>query len=128
MQNQSLTKSPPTQPSKSTGITENDVESDCIAWLKALGWRVDRNNRGLYYTPDGRKQMIGRKGQCDWRAVRRFGTEVQYFEFEAKSPTGSVSKEQAEYIAILRHYRIPAWVVRSLDDLKVELITEGFDG
>ncbi len=115
-----------------TGIpvlqTENDVEADCIQFLRARRWRVDRNNVGTFATVDGRRMGMGRRGQCDWRAVRRHGKDIQYFEFEAKATNGRLSPGQAEYIALLRHYGIPAFMVNSLDSLKVNLLEHGYLG
>lgn len=108
--------------------TENDVEADCVQFLRARKWRIDRNNVGRFVTADGRTMGMGRRGQCDWRAVRRHGKEIQYFEFEAKATNGRLSPGQAEYIALLRHYGIPAFMVNSLDSLKVNLLEHGYLG
>ena len=130
--------------------SENDVEFDCLTFLKAQGWRPDRNPRGVLYTYDGRPMTIGRKGQCDWRAVRvrmmpcpwcsdasksdvscfclgtRVFRMVQYLEFETKRTRGKAGKAQDEYIALLLHHNIPACAVDSLDALKRELRGFGY--
>jgi hypothetical protein len=94
---------PPPKPSQS----ENDVEHAIVHFLRRRGWLVDRNQVGLLYTADGRPCPVGRRGQCDWRAVRPLaGGErgaAQYLEIEVKAPGWKPTKVQREYMALRTH-------------------------
>lgn len=88
--------------------SENEVEVDIIAFLRARGWIVDRNQVGLFFTRDARPVRVGREGQCDWRAVRhRTAGGCDYLEVEAKATGQKPDKAQLEYIALRRHQGIP---------------------
>ena len=56
----------------------------------------------------------GRKGQCDWRAVRRNG-HIEYLEVEIKATGKNPSKEQMEYLALRKHQGIPVTWADSLE-------------
>lgn len=110
----SLTPRPTSQahPSRTAGskqsahITENDVEAAIVHFLRQRGWLVERNQVGLLYTADGRPCPVGRRGQCDWRAIRPlpgFPGAVEHFEIEVKRPGAKPSKPQREYMAMRTH-------------------------
>jgi hypothetical protein len=91
---------PPSPASQS----ENDVEHAIVHFLRRRGWLVDRNQVGLLYTADGRPCPVGRRGQCDWRAVRPLagavGGAAQYMEIEVKAPGRKPTQVQREYMAL----------------------------
>ena len=97
------------QPADNTAnLTENQVEAAIVQFLRGLGWIVERNHVGVYYTSDGRAIHIGRRGQCDWRAVRPDHDEVagaacEYLEVEVKRPGAKPTKDQQEYMALRSH-------------------------
>ena len=99
------------------GLTENQVESAIIGFLQRHGWIVDRNMVGLLYTADGRPCPVGRRGQCDWRAVRPTSTPgvVQYLELETKRPGAKPTCAQREYMAIRQHQGVAVTWADSLD-------------
>lgn len=89
--------------SKPAPVTENDVERAIVTFLKDRGWTVERNQVGLLYTSDGRPCPVGRRGQCDWRAIRPLPDApglAQYLEVEVKRPGAVPSKAQREYMAL----------------------------
>ena len=93
--------------SKQSGpITENEVEYAVVHFLRARGWIVERNQVGLLYTADGRPCPVGRKGQCDWRAMRPLPGapgKAYYFEVELKRPGAKPTQVQREYMALRKH-------------------------
>lgn len=90
----------PSPPSLHT--SENEVERDIIGFLQQQtpAWIIDRNHVGLFFNRIGTPIKMGRKGQCDWRAMRA----GQYFEFEVKAPGEKPKPAQYEYMA-LREYQ-----------------------
>jgi len=97
-----------------TEKTENDVEYNCIKWLKDLRWIADRIHVGVFYTRDGRVVAIGRPGQPDWRFKRR----RQYMEIEFKAPGKKPNKQQEEYLATMRALGVLCTWVDSLTALQ----------
>ena len=90
-------------PSKPRPVTENDVEAAIVRFLRDRGWIVERNQVGLLYTADGRPCPVGRRGQCDWRAIRPVPGlmgAAEYLEVEVKRPGAKPSKVQREYMAM----------------------------
>jgi hypothetical protein len=105
---------PPPKPSQS----ENDVEHAIVAFLRARSWLVDRNQVGLLYTADGRPCPVGRRGQCDWRAVRPTDLNrgpCQYMEIEVKAPGQRPTKVQREYMALRTHQGVLVVCADSLE-------------
>jgi hypothetical protein len=92
----------PSPPSLHT--SENKVERDIICFLQQQtpNWIIDRNHVGLFFNRMGTPVKIGRKGQCDWRAMRA----GQYFEFEVKAPGEKPKPAQYEYMALRTHQGI----------------------
>lgn len=104
----SSTNSKPSRPHliEKTAVTENDVEAAIVGFLRRRGWTVERNQVGLLYTADGRPCPVGRKGQCDWRALRPVPDlpgAVEYFEVEVKRPGAKPTNVQREYMALRTH-------------------------
>ena len=96
--------------------SESTIEAAIVQFLQQRGWIVDRNQVGLFYTSDGRPCPVGRRGQCDWRAVRARGRgRVEYLEVEVKRPGGKPSAPQREYMAIRTHQGIAVTWADSLE-------------
>ena len=107
---------PPTK--KQSLISENVVEHAIVHFLRDRGWIVDRNQVGLLYTADGRPCPVGRRGQCDWRAVRPTDLNrgpCQYIEVEVKAPGQKPTKVQREYMALRAHQGIAVTWADSLE-------------
>lgn len=93
--------------------SENEVEADCIQWLRDLGWRAWRQHSGTFYTKRGTPIPMGEDGICDWRferpvkvngpvaanGGRLVSSFVQQFELETKATGEKPTKAQREYMA-----------------------------
>lgn len=98
--------------------TENDIEYECINWLRSQGWTAERNPVGMLYTKDGRPHPVGRPGACDWRLKRSTKCAIHYFELEAKAPGKKPEPRQREYMATMTHLGILTTWADSLEMLK----------
>lgn len=109
--------------------SENDVEAECIGWLRKQGWIVRRQHSGVFYTRDGRPLKIGETGECDWRAFKggdaRGKLHQQYFELEVKATGKKPSKAQREYILKRLHQGVVAIWADSLDNMQGQLAYYG---
>lgn len=94
--------------------TENDVEYNCIGWLREQGWIAERNPVALLYTRDGRPHPVGRPGACDWRLKRSTHNQLHYFELECKKPGAEPDKRQREYMAQMAAHGVVAVYADSL--------------
>lgn len=109
-------------------MTEREVVSQCIDWLRSKGWICRRQHVGLFYTADGRPQRIGDAGEPDWRCIRATGGRlIEYFEFEAKAQGKKPRPEQREYIAKRRHQGFRATWADSLEMLQGWYAAEGYE-
>jgi hypothetical protein len=80
--------------------SENDIEAEIIGYLRERGWICRRQHVGVYSTPDGRRQAIGDRGECDWRCFRAHdGILAKYLELEVKAPGKKPTSAQMEYMA-----------------------------
>lgn len=98
--------------------TENDVEYNCIGWLREQGWIAERNPVGMLYTKDGRPHPVGRPGACDWRLKRSSDHPLHYFELECKAPGKRPEPRQREYMAQMAAHGVVAVYADSLAMLK----------
>ncbi len=98
--------------------TENDVEYNCISWLREQGWIAERNPVGMLYTRDGRPHPVGRPGACDWRLKRSVTNALHYFELELKAPGRKPGPRQREYMAQMADHGVVAVYADSLEMLQ----------
>ena len=105
--------------------TENEVEAECIGWLRKQGWIVRRQHSGVFYTRDGRPLKVGETGECDWRAFKggdaRGILHQQYFELELKATGKKPSKAQRDYMTKRMHQGVLAFWADSLDSMQRQL-------
>lgn len=87
-----------------------------------LGARVHRNNVGMVMRPDGIPLRyglgVGSSDLIGWTAEGRF------LAIEVKTPTGSVKKEQAQFLAAVNAAGGLGFVARSPLDVDKNLIKE----
>lgn len=107
--------------------SENAVEAEVLAYLKAHGWQPRRQHVGVFYTPIGTPIRIGRRGACDWTFVRTHNGQMQYFEAEIKATKRQPSKAQREYVALMRHQGFKAGIFHSLAELETFLEELGWN-
>ena len=109
--------------------TENEVEAECIGWLRKQGWIVRRQHSGVFYTRDGRPLKVGETGECDWRAFKggdaRGILHQQYFELELKATGKKPSKAQRNYMTKRMHQGVLAFWADSLDSMQRQLSYHG---
>lgn len=78
-------------------MPENQVEALCVSWLRVLGWRVTRQQSGLFSRPGAGhiRIRIGEKGLPDWRCERPIipagkrpqdALTMECFHLECKAP------------------------------------------
>jgi hypothetical protein len=53
-------------------LPENQLEKQCLDFLRIRGWIVDRQQSGLFRAPWGGYVRVGEKGCFDWIALRPF--------------------------------------------------------
>ena len=102
-------------------MTEHDIQSAIRLKLSELGYAVFRINSGKVKMSDGRWFDTGvPKGFSDLIAVK----EGRIYFLEVKTPTGKASKEQLNFLAVMRdRYGCVTAIVRSVDDA-VRTVTE----
>lgn len=95
-------------------MTEHDIQSSIRIKLSELGYCVFRINVGRFKTEDGRWFDTGLpKGFSDLIAVK----DGRIYFLEVKTETGKASKEQLNFLAVMRdRYGCVAEIVRSADD------------
>jgi len=81
-------------------LTESQVTRQICDFLRAHGWRVCRQQSGLFATTDGRRIRIGERGAADWWAVRAFGDDgrAEFFFLEVKGTGRAPSDRQRSWI------------------------------
>ena len=102
--------------------SEHDIQNEIRLRLSELGFCVFRINVGKFKTADGRWFDTGvPKGYSDLTAIKN----GKVYFLEVKTETGKASKEQMNFIAVMRdRYGCVAGIVRSVDDA-VRLVDEG---
>ena len=102
-------------------MTEHDIQNAIRLRLSELGFCVFRANVGKFQTKDGRWFDTGLpRGFSDLFAVR----DGRVYFLEVKTDTGKPSKEQLNFIAVMRdRYGCVAGVVRSVEEA-VELVNK----
>ncbi|MBP5431581.1 VRR-NUC domain-containing protein [Ruminococcus sp.] len=95
-------------------MTEHDIQSSIRIKLTELGYCVFRINVGRFKTEDGRWFDTGLpKGFSDLIAVK----DGRIYFLEVKTETGKASKEQLNFLAVMRNrYGCVASIVRSVED------------
>lgn len=102
-------------------MTEHDLQNSIRLKLSELGYCVFRVNVGRFKTEDGRWFDTGLpKGFSDLMAVK----DGKVYFIEVKTETGKASKEQLNFIAVMRDkYGCVADIARSVEDA-VRIVTE----
>lgn len=102
-------------------MTEHEIQSAIRLKLSEMGYCVFRINVGKFKLADGRWFETGApKGYSDLTAIK--GGKVYFIE--VKTETGKLSKEQANFLTVMRNrYGCVTGVVRSVDDA-VKLVSE----
>ena len=102
--------------------SEHDIQNEIRLRLSELGFCVFRINVGKFKTADGRWFDTGvPKGYSDLTAIKN----GKVYFLEVKTETGKASKEQMNFIAVMRDRSgCVAGIVRSVDDA-VRLVDEG---
>lgn len=95
-------------------MTEHDIQSAIRIKLSELGYCVFRVNVGRFKMEDGRWFDTGLpKGFSDLMAVK----DGKVYFLEVKTDTGKASKEQLDFLAVMRdRYGCVTAIVRSTDD------------
>lgn len=101
-------------------MTEAEVTSECITWLRSLGWICRRQHVGAFQPiSGGAVTRMGEEGECDWRCMRaKGGAYIEYFEVEFKATGKEPRPKQREYIAKRTHQGFNATWCDSLEALK----------
>ena len=98
-------------------MTEADLMRSIMIALSEDGHAVFRGQVGQFFTHDGRPIRSGLPvGFSDLFGFR--AGDAHAFFLEVKVPTGSVSKEQAAFLAAMQKRGAIASVVRSVDDAR----------
>ncbi len=102
-------------------MTEHDIQSAIRLKLSEMGYCVFRINVGKFKLADGRWFETGApKGYSDLTAIK----DGKVYFIEVKTETGKLSKEQANFLAVMHNrYGCVTGVVRSVDDA-VKLVSE----
>lgn len=102
-------------------MTEHDIQSAIRLKLSELGYAVFRINTGKVQMKDGRWFDTGvPKGFSDLMAVK----DGKVYFLEVKTDKGKASKEQLNFLAVMRdRYGCVTAIVRSVDDA-VRIVTE----
>jgi len=102
-------------------VTEHDIQSAIRLKLSELGYAVFRINTGKVQMKDGRWFDTGvPKGFSDLMAVK----DGKVYFLEVKTDKGKASKEQLNFLAVMRdRYGCVTAIVRSVDDA-VRIVTE----
>ena len=96
-------------------MTEEHAIQNAIRIALSEHATVFRANVGKVYTPDGRFFDTGLpKGFSDLFGFRH--SDGRIFFIEVKTPTGRLSKDQANFIQQMQNYGAIAGVARSVDD------------
>lgn len=109
-------------------MTENEVTSACIDWLRSLGWICRRQHVGAFQPVSGGAIVrMGEEGECDWRCMRPIGGRpIEYFELELKASGKTPRPKQREYIAKRVHQGFRATWTDSLESLQKWYKGEGY--
>lgn len=101
-------------------MTEREVTSACIDWLRARGWICRRQHVGAYQPVSGGAIVrMGEEGECDWRCMRaKAGSYIEYFELELKATGAKPRDKQRQYMAKRAHQGFNATWVDSLEALQ----------
>lgn len=102
-------------------MTEHSIQNAIRLKLSEMGYCVFRINVGKFKLADGRWFETGApKGYSDLTAIK----DGKVYFIEVKTETGKLSKEQANFLAVMRNrYGCVTGVVRSVDDA-VKLVSE----
>jgi hypothetical protein len=102
---------------------ESRILADCLNTLRKLGIFHWRNSVGVCHIRPGQIVSFGLKGSADIEGVLSGG---RFMAVEVKSPGGSLSPEQREFLNRVRGLGGLALVVKSKHELVDELRNNGF--
>ena len=91
---------------------ETSLQNRIRVALCEAGCVVHRCNTGTFYTRDGRAVKIGEKGHSDLYGHRPDG---RAFYLEIKTPIGSATKEQIEFVEAMYRSGAIAGFARSVE-------------
>ena len=102
--------------------SEHDIQNEIRLKLSEMGYCVFRINVGKFKTEDGRWFDTGvPKGYSDLTAIK----DGRVYFLEVKTETGKASREQVNFLAVMRDkYGCVTGIVRSVDDA-VRLVSCG---
>ena len=95
-------------------MTEHEIQNAIRLKLSDMGYCVFRINVGKFKLADGRWFETGApKGYSDLTAIK----DGKVYFLEVKTETGKPTKEQINFLAVMRdRYGCIAGIVRSVDD------------
>ncbi len=92
--------------------SENLIQTEIRIALSKYGV-VHRNNVGNFYTEHGARVQCGIKGESD---LFFFGKDGTTAFIEVKDEKGRPSKEQVQFLTVMRSYGFKADICRSVED------------
>ncbi len=107
---------PPRAP-KLPALTEKQVTSQCVDWLRSQGWLCVRLQSGLMELPGNRRIRIGTPNLPDWVCLNH----DRYFLVEMKAPGKVPNAGQEQWIADARRKGLNVFWADGLGRLMLEL-------
>lgn len=107
-------------------MSESKTLHDCLLEASRRGWRLFRNQVGIYHLADGRSLSSGLcKGSSDligWRSVTitpdMVGQRIaQFIAVETKSEIGKATPEQENFLRVVRESGGHAVLAKKPSDL-----------
>src|SRR5215467_6279392 len=94
-------------------LSENDVEKQCLGYLKLKGYLIRRLHVGRAFWENGEPLHLGEAGTPDYVAVHE---RHPGFFLEVKRPGGSLNADQERWIWVHKQgYRVAIAVVDRLE-------------
>jgi hypothetical protein len=105
-------------------VKETNILKLCQIEAAKLGACLFRNNRGMFLTLDGKRKV--RAGLEAYGSSDLIGwtKEGKFLAVEVKTKSGSISKEQENFIEIVNKNGGIAFVARNPDDISINLSIE----
>lgn len=98
---------------------ETKLQNEIRVALCQQGCIVHRCNTGLYYSKDGTPVRCGEVGHTDLYGHRPDG---KAFYLEIKTPVGRASKEQKQFVRVMRATGAVAGFARTVEDAVREVM------
>lgn len=99
-------------------MKEAELLKHCMLEAARCGATMFRNNRGMFYTLDGKRKVQAGLSGAGSSDLIGFSNTGRFIAIEVKTKTGRVSLEQQRFIDAVNAAGGLAFVARSIEDVR----------